>query len=121
MSKDPSRRMSASQIHRELKIPYSYLRQVMSELCRKGFIKGSAGRNGGFLLAKKASEISIAEIIDSGEGLKHLEECIMGFKKCPLKSPCPVHNIWSETRTEILKILSRTPLNEMIVSNTINN
>jgi Rrf2 family iron-sulfur cluster assembly transcriptional regulator len=44
-------------------ISLSYLEQIFSALRTKGLVKGQRGPGGGYVLARNASEISIADII----------------------------------------------------------
>lgn len=45
-------------------IPERYLEQVMQRLVRAGILAGVRGPRGGYLLARKADEITVAEIIE---------------------------------------------------------
>jgi Rrf2 family iron-sulfur cluster assembly transcriptional regulator len=44
-------------------ISLSYLEQIFSALRSKGLVKGQRGPGGGYVLAKNAAEISIADVI----------------------------------------------------------
>lgn len=109
----PGAKFSAKQLHEELDIPWPYLRQLLTTLSKSGFIKSVQGRNGGFLLQKSANEITLAEIVDSVEGLNVLDTCIMGFKKCPFNHDCAMHETWEQTRKGILKVLRNTTLSQL--------
>ena len=87
-------KMSATFLHEKLAIPYPYLRQILTSLSKSGFIHSTRGRSGGFAFTKKKEEISLADIIESTEGLENLNKCILGFKKCPFNEECTMHAIW---------------------------
>ncbi len=53
----------AEQLAREQAIPGKALEAVMTELRRAGLVLSQRGPDGGFSLAKPATEISLAEII----------------------------------------------------------
>jgi Rrf2 family protein len=106
-------KMSASYLHEKLAIPYPYLRQILTSMSKNGFIQSTKGRSGGFALSKKKEEISLADIIDSTEGLETLNKCILGFKKCPFDEECTMHTVWANTRAGILKILKETSLADL--------
>ncbi len=108
-------KMSASYLHKKLEIPYSYLRSVLLDLARKGLIKGTKGRNGGFLLAKGKSEILLSEIINATEGLDTLNKCFLGFEKCPFSNACcRFHHLWTGMRSEIMEILTKKSLEDLL-------
>jgi Rrf2 family iron-sulfur cluster assembly transcriptional regulator len=101
---------SAQYLHRNLNIPYPYLRQLLTSLSTKGFIKSTRGRNGGFAFASDIRSISVADVIDAVEGLEVFNTCMVGFEACPFDHTCPLHETWTETRESIINVLSRTSL-----------
>jgi len=101
---------SALHLHRKLNIPYPYLRQLLTKLSVKGFIKSTRGRNGGFAFAKDIHSIYVADVIDAVEGLEVFNTCMVGFEACPFDHTCPLHETWNETRKNIIKVLSKTSL-----------
>ena len=108
-----SEKFSAKKLNEELEIPWPYLRQLLTKLSKSGFIRSTQGRNGGFQLQKPADQIVLAEIVDSVESLNVLDTCIMGFKKCPFNHTCAMHEVWEETRANILKVLNTTSLDQL--------
>ena len=104
---------SAKQLHEILEIPRPYLRQLLTSLSKSDFTVSVRGRNGGFYLQRPAEEISLADIVDSVEGLDVLGTCIMGFNKCPFNHTCAMHETWEHTRESILKVLRNTTLAEL--------
>ncbi|MCK5137590.1 MAG: Rrf2 family transcriptional regulator [Bacteroidales bacterium] len=106
-------KFSAKLLHKKLKIPWPYLRQLLTSLSKSGFIKSVQGRNGGFLLQRSADQITLAEIVDAVEGLDILGTCIMGFNKCPFNHTCAMHETWETTRKSIVNILSNTTLDQL--------
>jgi Rrf2 family protein len=106
--------MSASFLNEKLAIPYPYLRQILTNLSKKGFIKSIRGRSGGFVFSKPKEEIFIADIIDATDGLNSLNQCILGFRTCPFDNQCSMHPVWDSTRASILKVLNETSLADLI-------
>lgn len=104
---------SAKKLHEELEIPWPYLRQLLTSLSKSGFIYSVQGRNGGFILKKPADRIVLADIIDAVEGLNVFGTCIMGFKKCPFDHTCAMHDVWADTRQNILSVLKNTTLSQL--------
>ncbi len=113
MADHDGEKYSAKQLNELLEIPWSYLRQLLTSLSKNGFISSTRGRNGGFQLQKPSNQIVLAEIIDSVEGLQVLGTCIMGFKKCPFNHTCAMHEVWEETRENILNVLNNTTLAQL--------
>jgi len=114
MAKNEKTMYSAKKLNELLEIPWPYLRQLLTNLSKSGFIYSTQGRNGGFQLNKPADQIVLAEIIDSVEGLNVLGTCIMGFKQCPFNHTCAMHEVWEETRDSILRVLNNTTLDQLL-------
>jgi len=105
---------SAKKLNELLEIPWPYLRQLLTNLSKSGFIRSPQGRKGGFKLQKPANQIFLAEIIETVEGLEVLNTCIMGFNKCPFNHTCAMHEVWEETRGNILNVLNNTSLDQLV-------
>mgnify|MGYP001769284962 CR=1 FL=1 len=114
MAANKTEKFSVTALQEKLNIPYSYLRQVMNNLSKSGFITGSTGRTGGFTLKKDISSIYLADIVEATEGLGSLNGCIMGIEVCPFDSKCAMHDHWKDARADILKVLKSTTLKTLI-------
>jgi Rrf2 family iron-sulfur cluster assembly transcriptional regulator len=110
--------MSAALLHNKLTIPYPYLRQVLTNLSKRGFIQSSRGRSGGYTFRKEKNKIYLADIIEATDGLESLNRCILGFRECPFNSECSMHSIWETTRSNIIKVLKETSLADITKSRT---
>jgi Rrf2 family protein len=106
--------MSASYLHEKLGIPYSYLRQVLGKLSKKGFIDSNRGSTGGFVISRDISTIYLSDIIEATEGMDSFNRCIMGFSKCPFNYGCSIHPVWVEMRMNIINVLKKTSLADLI-------
>ena len=107
--------MSAAYLHRELAIPYPYLRRILTDLSKSGFIHSSRGRRGGFVFSKPIEEIYLSDIIDSTDGMDSLNKCIMGFTECPFNARCAMHDLWASAREGIIQALKKTSLKDVIM------
>jgi len=56
---------SAKYLADNLKIPDKYLRQLMTNMSKKGFIKSFQGREGGYVFSKNAHHIYLSDVIDA--------------------------------------------------------
>jgi len=115
MANHSDKNLSADFLHSQLAIPYQYLRQILTNLSKNGFINSSRGRNGGFELARNADKIFIADIIELTEGLEGFNKCVLGFEACPFDNKCAIHDLWDESRNKILNILKQTSLADLII------
>ena len=104
---------SAEFLHDELKIPRRYLRSLLTDLSKLGFIRSTKGRNGGFVFARPLEEINLAAIIKTVEGTELMGSCILGHQNCKEEQPCVMHETWLEAKTKLLDTLSNTTLYDL--------
>ncbi len=97
----------------KLDIPDKYLRQLLTTLSRKKFIKSIRGRDGGYVFARNANRIYLSEIIDAVEGMEKYRGCLLGFSECKDDHPCSLHKKWAPIREQLLDFLSNTTLAEV--------
>jgi len=63
---------SSREISEEMSVPRDYLIQLALRLRNAGLIKARPGKNGGYVLAKDPSKITIAQVLNAFDaGLKH--------------------------------------------------
>lgn len=63
---------SSREISEEMQVPRDYLIQLALRLRNAGLIKARPGKNGGYVLAKPASKITVLQIMDAFDSeLKH--------------------------------------------------
>ena len=60
--------LSVSQIAKREEISVAYLEQILNSLKKKGLVKSVRGPQGGYILAKKPSDISLKDLFDALEG-----------------------------------------------------
>jgi Rrf2 family protein len=63
-----ARPSNAEQIASRQDIPLRFLKTILPELAKAGIVESRRGRSGGWVLAKPASEISIADVIRAIDG-----------------------------------------------------
>lgn len=66
---------SSREISDEMSIPRDYLIQLALKLRNAGIIKARPGKNGGYVLARKPSEITLGQILNAFDNdLKHVRQ-----------------------------------------------
>jgi len=110
---------SVKSILEKVDIPPKYLRRIMTDLCKSEFILSVQGREGGFKFLKHPSEIFIADIIDSIDGIDNYLGCILGFEECTAAEPCAVHESWMDTQKLLKQTLQTMSLAEIRKNNIL--
>jgi Rrf2 family iron-sulfur cluster assembly transcriptional regulator len=103
--------VSLSFINQYLKLSYGYLEQVAAPLKKAGLINAYRGSGGGYKLAKKASEISVLEVISALEGDIKIASCL-GAGKCRIEKRCPSKKIYVRLQDELNRGLENIKISD---------
>jgi len=63
MAQDERRLYNVDEIFGKLQIPYRYLRKMMTNLTRSGFIVSIQGKSGGYKISRITEDIKLLEIL----------------------------------------------------------
>ena len=94
-------------------ISLSYLEQLFSRLRKAGLVKGVRGPGGGYRLAKPATDISIAEIINAVDESVDVTRC-SGEGNCQDGERCLTHELWTELSDRLYKFLDGITLAKFV-------
>ena len=94
-------------------ISLSYLEQLFARLRKAGLVKGIRGPGGGYLLAKSANDITIADIIEGVNESISVRACA-GDENCFNGGRCLVHDLWENLDYEIASYLSNFTLADVL-------
>jgi len=90
-------------------ISLSYLEQLMSMLRKQRLVKGMRGPGGGYVLAKPADQITIAEIITAVDEKVDITRCA-GHQDCQGGVRCLTHELWDELSQQLYHFLDTITL-----------
>ncbi len=83
-------RLSATELAQDTGVPLPTAQKLMGQLAGYGLLSSSRGASGGFALAKPATEISLADIVEAVEGPIAMTVCSEGRTDCALDAHCRV-------------------------------
>jgi len=90
-----ARVVNTKEIAEEYHIPVELLAKVLQALAKQGFIESQNGPKGGYLLARSAREITIAQVLMAIEGPLGIADCYHEadapscscFENCNIRTP----------------------------------
>lgn len=92
-----------------------HLRKVVHDLTKRGLLLSVRGRNGGFRLAKSASDINIGLLIRSLESDFNLLECFdKGTDHCVISLGCSLKHVLNKALFQFFKVLEEYTLEDLI-------
>ena len=86
----------------------------MKELTREGLLVSQRGTRGGYSLARRPEEISVAEVIAALEGPIALTECSAHPGVCQQESSCHVRSPWQRINRTIHETLEGIRLSDLM-------
>ena len=112
-TQNPARLFNALEVSREVGQTKEFVSKMLQILTSSGIVGSRKGKNGGFFLAKKPSEIKLIDIVEAIDGLDVFSNCVLGFPGCSKESPCPVHEKWGKLRDEAFQMLSENSFEDL--------
>jgi Rrf2 family protein len=103
-------------------LPLAYLEHLAARLRKAGLVESRRGARGGYMLARPAKEITMAEVVEALEGSIAPIECISegadGHLVCSREAEtdhvCPTKLLWTRVRGSIVTTLQDTRLSDLV-------
>ena len=107
-------RVSLVGIAERQKISFSYLEQLFRNLRQAGLVVSSRGAKGGYMLARDAKEISLADILIASD--EQINLACGGGNTCNDAQPCLTHSLWTNLSHEFFEFLDSKKLSDLVRS-----
>jgi Rrf2 family protein len=104
---------SAREISEAYDIPLELLAKVLQRLVRARLLVSVQGTRGGYRLARHASMISIADVIQAVDGPVTVTACSTDNHNCDQYSKCSIRDPLSKIKNRILDALTTVSVQEM--------
>lgn len=87
-----------------LSLSAGYISKIFQDLSRAGLVQAIPGRNGGYLLARDPSSISMAEVVSVLDG-PPMDRCCLSVGPCDNRQFCGVFDILEEAQRHFYDFL----------------
>jgi Rrf2 family protein len=93
-------------------IPRRFLEQIMLDLKSRGWVESIAGRDGGFVLAKRPEEITMGEIVRHFDGILAPISCVStsDYEPCSQEGVCRFRRVMLDIRNYISRLMDNATL-----------
>ncbi len=108
------RAQSAKDIADAYHIPAQLLAKILQTLARAGLLISTAGTNGGYSLARPATEISAFEVIRAIDGPLFITSCITIHGTCDLAGHCTIKEPLRKVSDSIKDLLSAIRIADLV-------
>ncbi len=109
-------RVKISEIASRNEMPKKYLEQILIALRHGGYVRSRLGPEGGYELAKKPDEITLAEIIRLMDGALAPVHSVSKYfyEKTPIERAPKLLNVLAEIREQISEKLEHTTFADLV-------
>ncbi|MCP5158170.1 MAG: SUF system Fe-S cluster assembly regulator [Gammaproteobacteria bacterium] len=105
---------SAAALARQRRLPLPMVSKILKALTRSGLLNSQRGAQGGYILARSATEISTADIIGALEGPIAITACSdESHDSCTRQDDCEISGHWPRINLAIHTALQSISLEEM--------
>ena len=108
---------SAREIADRFELSRAFVANILKLLCGKGFVTSHRGVKGGYVLARPADEVNLAELMEALDDSFHLAECNKDSdstdRLCSHTHVCPVRGAIGEVHRRIREVLRNVTLAEV--------
>ncbi|MGL4464319.1 MAG: RrF2 family transcriptional regulator [Planctomycetia bacterium] len=102
-------------------IPKRFLEQIMIDLREQGWVRSVAGRDGGFVLARDPSEITMGAVVRHFDGILAPIPCVSvhGYEQCSQEPVCRFRRVLLEVRNFSARLLERASLAQLLTGQPV--
>jgi Rrf2 family protein len=112
---EEGQKLGIKQISKDLNIPTPFLGKILQSLAKHKLLSSTKGPHGGFGLNKKATDISLMDIVEVVDGIDDFESCILGLPSCTKdEAHCPIHQNYAEIRNQLKTLFQTENIGELI-------
>jgi len=95
--------------------PVKFFEQVLTELKRGGIVKSKRGNEGGYLLSKSPSLITVGDVVRIIDGPIEPIACVKGqYKGCVDIQGCVFRNIWKKVYQATSDIIDQVTFEDLV-------
>ena len=116
---DTGRLVKAREISEAMKVPQKYLAQILAALVRASILEATAGRVGGYKLARPASEINMLEVFRAVETRSEISRCLLRGIPCDSEGFCDVHEVWLRAKDAMSAELEASDFESMVTNGRV--
>lgn len=113
MAKHLGKSHNARDIAMQTRIALPTVSKILKMLTRKSLLVSQRGPYGGYVLARSAEEITVAEILEAVDGRLAMTDCTLKEGLCALEPVCSITSNWRVISQTIYGALSALKLSNM--------
>ncbi len=116
LSQNEGRVVGVPDIVKEQGIPKPFASKILQRLAKAGIVRSVQGVRGGYVLARKASEITLLDVYEAASGPLCLNVCVDRSRGCDRSNECPAHPVWSKLTSQLRQSMRQWTIKKVLDS-----
>ncbi|MFZ0616577.1 MAG: Rrf2 family transcriptional regulator [Chthoniobacterales bacterium] len=102
-------------------VPKRFLEHIMLDLKERGWVASTAGKRGGYQLAKAPEKITMGEVVRHFDGYLAPIACVSvtDYKRCSQEPTCRFRRVMLTARNLVAGLMDRTTLADVMKSSPV--
>ena len=113
-TKDQGGKVQLDEIAKELQVPRHFLGKVMKNLAKEKIVGSLKGPYGGFFISEQTLQTTLLQLVRAIGETEQLNQCVLHFKKCNAKAPCPMHHHFEALKNRWQQLLMATNIADLM-------
>ena len=105
--------VNATELADALVMSYKFLTKIMTDLVKADMVESIRGREGGYRLKKKSSDIKVDDILILFHDTVEDEQCLLGIGACNGMCKCTLHDQWMEPKLLMQRMFRESSLKDI--------
>lgn len=114
LNRHRSERIQIHEIAENLSVPRHFLSKIMKQLAEEGILHSTKGPYGGFSLTEKTLSTPIIDIVRITDGTGLIHNCVLSFRKCNARNPCPLHHQMAALKEGFVNSLTGSTIGDLL-------
>lgn len=105
--------VTAGHLAEVLELPENFLSKLLYRLQQEGVLESRRGPGGGFRLARRPGEITLAAVVRPFDDVMEERQCLLGRPECRDDAPCVAHEEWKAAVGKLQRFFRETRLADL--------
>ena len=113
LNSSENKKVMVKDLSKPINVPEAYIAKLLQELSRKNIISSTRGSKGGFYLTEENRNQYLISVVNTIDGEKKINSCMLSLEHCNEDKPCPLHKLVNPYRNELIKSLCNKTINDV--------
>lgn len=112
-SQPPEAHVPFREIAERMNVPQDFMAKILKLLCKGKLALSTRGAQGGYTLARPASQITFLDVIEAMEGKVEVNLCAEHSDGCNFGTDCTMTEVWQLGQQRMLEVFRHARLDRL--------